>query len=272
MKTSIYICLTLFVALLFTQCSKEDLSSSVNREFILLSSEQNEYFFEPQEQGVAVPLELVAVLHASERTGAVNYSFEIVGSSTAQEGVHYSVDSFSGSIDSENFSDTLVINVLPAGLEVCETVNLDLRLSGSDLERTDGSIISLALNLESSSDLAGFVDFEHVDNFAMQDLSGTAEIIALETPGEYRISDFSFGAWPTVYGIDPPAGTLKWTNICSTIRLSGTDNFGDVWQMDEVLESDGPVFSFRYSNTYGEFGTVRLTRQDGRNWPLLELE
>ena len=41
--------------------------------------------------------------------------------------------------------------------------------------------------------------------------------------------------------------------------------------MTEILESDGPNFTFKYENTYPEFGTVTLTRTDGGTWPALSL-
>lgn len=269
---NIYVSLLMICLIGFASCSKEDLGSSVDKEFVFIHAPQTDLFFESLAPGEQSDIDVRVVRHAQDSSLSISYTFEILSSSTAVEGVHYVVDANSGSIAAGDVSSQLPIKVIPSNLVACQALNLDLKLSSSDIEQTDGSVVSLSLNLESSSNLAGTVNYVHSDNFAGEELTGSVEIIATQVPGDYLISDFSFGAWPAAYGIDPPSGTLKWTNICSSIKLTGTDNYGDVWQMDEILVSNGPEFKFTWSNTYGEFGTVSLTRNDGKLWPEFQLE
>jgi len=271
MKNIKYMVLTVSCLMMaMISCTKEELETSANKEFVFLDVEETDLFFE-RETGVTTNAGIRVVVHSKERAISTNYTFEILESSTAIEDVHYRVNATSGVIAPNSVIDTLPIEIISENLIPCQQLSLNVKLVSSDIERTDLGTLELSINLESSSELAGIVNYTHTENFAGEDITGMVEISSLQDPGDYMLTDFSFGAWPTAYGIDPPTGNLRWNNNCSTIRLSGTDNYGDVWQMDEVLESDGAVFSFRWSNTYGEFGLVSLTRQDGNSWPKLEL-
>lgn len=267
-----YIGLVLIFSLAFiTSCTKEELESSVNKEFVFLDSGNTDLFFERPGTNEEVNAGVRAIVHAKDRSSGVSYTYEVLPSSTAVEGTHYVVNNSTGTIAAGSVVDTLGLSIIPDNLVSCETLTLDLRLVSSDVESTNMGVLSLSLGVEGGSELAGLVDYVHTNNFAGTDLAGTVDIIPLAVPGNYTLSDFSFGSWTAAYGIDPPSGTLMWSNNCSTITLSGTDNYGDSWQFDEILASDGPVFTFTWSNTYGEFGTVSLTRQDGKPWPKLEL-
>lgn len=263
--------LCFFGVLLLSSCTKEELKPSNEKEFIFLDAENSDLFFERGNGSDYPSAGIRVVLHSENRASTTNYSFEILDSSTAVEDQHYRMSSTGGTIPANTVIDTLPIEILTDNLIPCESMSLHVRLVSSDLERTDQTVLEINLNLESSSELAGTVNYVHSDNFAGEELNGKIEIMALEDAGQYMLSDFSFGAWSAAYGIDPPTGTLRWSNNCSSIALSGTDNYGDVWQMDEVLSSGGPEFVFTWSNTYGEFGVVSLTRQDGKDWPNLEL-
>lgn len=271
MKTLSYLSVAIFTCIVLVRCSKEDLQPSTENTFLFLASDQTELFYPSTVAGQGISVPVFAVLHSANRSNDVRYSFEVLPGSTAIEGTHYTLESSTGLITTDAVKDTLPIKVFPASLIPCQSLSLQIKLTSSDIERTDAGIISLSLNLESSSALAGMATYIHTENFTGEVLTGNVNITALENAGEYVVSDFSFGAWDEAYGIDPPTGTLKWSNNCASIRLSGTDNYGDVWKMDEILESGGEKFTFTWSNTYGEYGRVELLREDGFNWPLLEL-
>jgi hypothetical protein len=271
MKKYIGLILVFSIAIL-SSCNKEEFASSVTKEFVFLDSSNTDLFFQRPGTDEQVSAGVRVVMHAQGKTSAVNYTYEVLPSSTAVEGTHYVINSNTGSIQPNTVVDTLPLSIIPDNLVSCQTLTLDVRLVSSDLPTTNMGTLSISLGVEGGSELAGTVNYEHTENFVGSDLLGTTEIIPTATPGNYMIEDFSFGAWTAAYGIDPPTGTLLWKNNCSSISLSGTDNYGDTWQMDEILASDGPVFTFTWSNTYGEFGKVSLTRQDGKPWPLLELE
>lgn len=269
MKKILYILLTFTVVINYS-CTNEELISSVEKEFLFLSTDNTEKFFARPGTGEEVPAEINLIYHGTQ-SSTINYTFEILESSTAVEGTHYTVNGTTASFAADSITAELPISIIPDNLVTCETVTIDVRLVSSDIADTKTGTASFNLGVEGGSELAGLVDYVNTANFGGSDVSGTAEIIATSVPGIYTIDDFSFGTWAAFYSIPPPTGTLQWANNCSMIELSGTDNYGDVWQFDEVLASDGPVFTFVYSNTYGEFGQVSLTRQDGKDWPKLEL-
>ena len=83
--------------------------------------------------------------------------------------------------------------------------------------------------------------------------------------GEYFLEDFSFGYWPNCYNIEPPTGTLRLNVECNTIYgLTGTDNFGDVWDSGNIRYTGNSIV-LDWFNSYGEFGTTELTPIDGTN-------
>jgi len=254
-----------------SSCTNEDLVSSVENEFVFLSEENAEKFFSRPGTGESIPAEIFLVYHGQDQNREVNYSFEILESSTAIEGTHFVLDGTSGSFNTENIKAELPISIIPDNLISCQDVTIDIRLISSDIDDTNGGTVTFSLGVEGGSELAGEVTYSHTNNFAGSEINGIANIIASSAPGLYTVDDFSFGSWGEAYNIDPPTGNLLWSNNCSTIVLSGTDNFGETWEFTEVSVSNGPEFTFTWSNTYGEFGTVTLTRSDGKNWPFLEL-
>ncbi|MEZ4933457.1 MAG: hypothetical protein R2788_15220 [Saprospiraceae bacterium] len=99
------------------------------------------------------------------------------------------------------------------------------------------------------------------------DLTGTVTISEVGA-GVYVFDDWSFGTYDACYGGFSGWGTLQMTDVCNRIQITGTDSFGDSWEF-EISEVNGADWNFTYSNTYGEFGVVTLTRTDGSDWPPL---
>lgn len=88
-------------------------------------------------------------------------------------------------------------------------------------------------------------------------------------PGVYEIDNWSYGTYTVCYG--GPAdgwGTLQLSDVCNGISIIGLDAFDDTWQI-KVDAVEGPVLTISWSNTYGESGTVELTRTDDTDWPPL---
>jgi len=119
------------------------------------------------------------------------------------------------------------------------------------------------------SNLKGEVDYVSTVYFCTGDaLAGTAEIIELGA-GRYSFSDWSFGTYPECYGGSAASwGTLTLNDVCNKLSVTGTDNYGDSWQFT-VNSISGTELNASWSNTYGEFGSVTLTKTDGTNWPPL---
>jgi len=88
-------------------------------------------------------------------------------------------------------------------------------------------------------------------------------------PGIYEIDNWSYGTYTVCYG--GPAegwGTLQLSDVCNGISIIGLDAFDDTWTI-KVESVDGPVLTISWGNTYGESGTVELTRTDDTDWPPL---
>lgn len=99
--------------------------------------------------------------------------------------------------------------------------------------------------------------------------TGTVKFTESGTPGEYFVSDSSFGMFLAVYG-DPivpyaadPAG-FAW-------RCTGGESFGKTQYNEaftyQVLSVDGPVMTIKWDSSYGDGGTAELTREGGADWP-----
>lgn len=273
MKNLLYKLMFFSVILLTASCSKNE-NVVFNGEFIQLPA-SFQGLYERVNDGQGTPSGFTVRLVGPQKSSPVNFSFEVVDtSSTAIENLHYTVDSNSGMIPAESNTGIVPITILDDNIQPGEVLVLVVRLTGADVELNDnyleGEYTLEVLCGESSLEVSYM--FRNFDNFANQEFTGEdAFRIFDNNPGQYVVDDFSFGSWPGVYGIDPPSGTLRFRENCGTISLSGTDNYGDVWSMTEILESNGPNFTFKYENTYPEFGTVTLTMSDGSNWPPLQL-
>jgi len=121
----------------------------------------------------------------------------------------------------------------------------------------------LTVCLGDNDSYTGQYRYKTYDHFCGEEITGTTRIYRNQQ-GEYFFDDFSFGTWPSCYGIDGPTGTLRFNVNCSSILgISGTDNYGDVWGTEDVSYSD-TSFIIKWFNSYPEFGTTELIPLDGR--------
>lgn len=123
-----------------------------------------------------------------------------------------------------------------------------------------------------TSDLAGTFNYVQTDMFCAGEVTGTVTWTE-KTEGIYESTDYVFGSYEPCYDAGPVNNaktgvSLKIVDACNKISLSGTDNYGDSYKYT-IQKVDGAALTLRWDNTYGEFGTVVLTRQDGKPWPPL---
>jgi hypothetical protein len=81
----------------------------------------------------------------------------------------------------------------------------------------------------------------------------------------YSSSDLSFGQFASCWGDSPATGPTL-SMLCSTLSVSGTDQYGDQYTYT-ITDVNGPDLTIEWENTYGDGGTVVLTRTDGTDWP-----
>ena len=272
MKKYLYKIFILGFIILASSCNDE-IVKTLDGEYISLSTLNTNFLYLRTGDFQATPMGAEVALIAAPQNSDVSYSFEVVDSlSTAIANLHYIIDSNTGILPAGEVLGVLPVSVNPDNIEQDENLSVAIKLTSSDLLLANEEVVTYTLAVTCESELSGAVDYTHSDNFTGQTLNGTTDItLAGMTPGIYKFGDFSFGAWRAAYDIDPPTGTLEFSHVCGVVSMYGTDNYGDTWSMEEILESDGPNFTFKWMNTYGEFGTVTLTRQDGENWPKMSL-
>ncbi len=118
------------------------------------------------------------------------------------------------------------------------------------------------------SELQGTYSYVHTDMFCDGQITGTVTWTKVAGTTTYTSSDFAFGSWVHCYGSGTAAGTLRISDACNKISVTGQDQFGDTYRY-LIQAVNGPNLTIKWDNTYGEFGTVVLTRTDGTNWPAL---
>jgi hypothetical protein len=119
------------------------------------------------------------------------------------------------------------------------------------------------------SSLEGTFNYVQTEMFCDGQIEGTVTWTKI-TDNTYRSSDFSFGSWIHCYGASggTPAGSLAISDACNVISVTGADQYGDRYTY-AIENIQGTSLTIKWSNTYGELGTVVLTRQDGKSWPAL---
>lgn len=134
--------------------------------------------------------------------------------------------------------------------------------------------MSFSINLICPSNLAGTFDVVHTNQ-----VTGPGGGPCTETPlnttvtweetseGQYSTTDGSFGLFPNCWA-DTPVTGITISDACNIISVSGEDQYGDSYTYD-IISVEGATMTIEWENTYGDGGTVQLTRQDGNDWPPL---
>ena len=79
--------------------------------------------------------------------------------------------------------------------------------------------------------------------------------------------DYSFGMFGFVWGDSPATNgmaSVKW--FCATLTPQAADQYSDTYTYD-ITNVNGSTMTIDWINTWGDIGTVELTRQDGLDWP-----
>jgi hypothetical protein len=96
--------------------------------------------------------------------------------------------------------------------------------------------------------------------------SGSVTLTAVAgTPGQYTISDASFGVFACAWGDTPPGGGVRFNDSCNRIFFSGTDKYGDSYTI-RLVSNDRTRLTFDWVNSYGDGGRTVLTAS-ANFWP-----
>lgn len=86
--------------------------------------------------------------------------------------------------------------------------------------------------------------------------------------GKYSLDDASFGLNDALYeegaAVGPNGAFFTW--VCREFLFSGSDQYNDTYAYN-IISVTGPVMVFTWRNTWGDGGTVTLTREGGIDWP-----
>lgn len=181
--------------------------------------------------------------------------------------VFMNVSSFPTTVD-VSLPDLLsALGLTVDNVEVGQSILFTFRATTAGGTFRSSEVLSVPFSCLSA--LQGTLDYTSTNFFCTEaDFTGTVELNRTGA-GLYTFSDWTFGTYPACYG-GPAAGfgSLRLVDICNRISVSGVDNYGDSWEF--VINSvSGSELNATWSNTYGEFGTVILARQDGEDWPPL---
>lgn len=161
----------------------------------------------------------------------------------------------------------ITVDDLELGDEI--TFSFDATAS-SGTYRSGGTLNAPVTCLSSLAGTYDVVTIPWCDNTARFEGTSTWEEVSA---GVYSIVDFAFGSYEICYGPGSalPDGDLRVNDVCNTITITGTSQWGEVytWRITDISGSD---MTIDWENDYGEAGITTLTRTDGSNWPPLEVE
>ena len=105
------------------------------------------------------------------------------------------------------------------------------------------------------------------------DATGSDVFTAIDdTTYTFESGCFDFGYYSVLYG-DPTGcgqgtglgGSIMIQDICENLIMSGSDQWGDTWEMYDVSVS-GRSLTYTWENTWGEKATTTMTRTDGEDF------
>ncbi|WP_186758379.1 DUF4843 domain-containing protein [Echinicola salinicaeni] len=199
---------------------------------------------------------------------------EVDPSSTAVQGVHYNLPSSTVTIPAGEVTGTLMVEVLIGNIGLEETPDLVLKIadaSGAKISANYGEL-TYKIRMVCASQLEGTYSV-FWETLIIGDGSGganqtltnytfnnTIEIKEVAT-GVYQLSDMTFGLYPEVYQDSAPTGRIS--DNCNDITgdASNADQYGDPFTVSGTADPINNTIRLVWSNTYGDGGTVVLTKE-----------
>jgi len=205
----------------------------------------------------------------------VTVTVEVDPTSTAVQGVHYTLASNTVTIPAGQVIGQLPVTVLTGNIEPTETPNLVLKITSANGAKVSVNYSSLTFRIRviCPSNLVGTYNVfwrtlivgdgdggadQTLTNFT---IAAAPRITLTSTAtGVYTMSDMSFGLYPGIYSDTAPTGTF--TDRCNNLIGASTnrDRYSDPFTISGVsTPADGKIV-ITWSNTWGDGGTVELTK------------
>lgn len=268
----IKICCLVGCMLFMTACN-DDIPQTLQGEYIGFAAPPSQALFQRLGDGQPTPAGIQVNLIAPSKSSAVNFNYEILASSTAVEGTHYTKEGNSGSIPANSFTGELPINILPDNINPGEVYTLDLALTSADVELANSDPIAFNFTVTCPSEIAGM--YNVTTTYSYHDFlpdfnpnTTTAEIVEI-SPGLYEIFDFSGGLYsegPYVDAYGTEHLTAQFTDVCGEISWEGqSDYWGAMIPLPDGVNSvdsgTGVITISWLCEGYGESGVSIYTPQ-----------
>lgn len=252
-------------------------------EMLLLDSRNLSIVLPKFMEGETLDLGAVVAFAGAPKSGAMNYSYEVVEPTTLPAGLTVST---SGTIAAGELSGVLPITVDLDAFELGVPNTLSLKLTSSDAPVTDQSVVNYTFTVICPSELSGVYNAVATatsqsagigwDDCDGNTWSGTVEIEAVSDGvynvytnglnGDQRFLDLSFGSYYTCYGTTSetnlPGGNLMLQDVCSKLSFVGASQWGETYSFNRV-DPNGAELTIGWTNDYGEGAVIVLTRSEG---------
>ncbi len=167
-------------------------------------------------------------------TSAITVNVEADPTSTAVEGVHYTLDTKSITIGSGEFIATLPVTVLTGNIDPTETPDLVLNITsatGADVSANYGTI-TLKIRVICPSDLAGTWKFANGNETTIEEIgTGSYKIANLNAMGGYYGQQFTLAG--------------NFTDNCNKLELFGDEpTNGVAWRGTGVYDPATETITF----------------------------
>lgn len=156
------------------------------------------------------------------------------------------------------------------------TVALNSDLCNEPVQPSFGGC-SYSWNIACPSDIGGSMTYEILDSewFNGDNANGMAGEMTFEEVGigQYDWNTFTFGGYQSLYGcceLDRGATTLYLQEVCNTLSMPA-DQYGCEWDITSIDENNGPVLILTIEGDCLGYYQIKLTRTDGRDWPVFNL-
>ena len=247
------------LVLIVSSCEKLDevldYNGPVSVSFTSPTSTELFLFTEP---GQTLPAMTTVDLIGSPQSGAITVNIAVDESSTAIEGVHYSLAANTVSIAAGEVSAALPLTAILDGFNGDPSNVQKLVLTISDASgaeiATNLSTITISMSITCPSDIP-------LGAYA-ETATGTGDGIAVELTknedGTYTLSQMNFDYYSP--GYDPVPGTF--VDVCNTLTLQGvsTDVFGIAWIGTGSYDPSTGNLTFAVSDqTYNPAFVVNMT-------------
>ncbi len=278
MKNIFYI-IIIGITVAFTACEEPGTAILFDENFIELDAattvtKQRTYSYLRLNDGVPKSSGFKVNLGARQRSTPINFTFEILPSSTAIENLHYTVGSFTHTIPANTSVVDLPINILVDNIDAGEVWTIVVRISSQDVPvhelYNEGTHIIQVTCPPNPADWVGTYNTlasGDVGNGSggsggqYADLAGTVTITETSLPSVYQFNDMSFNLYPGGYGDIAPVGRFRENCGTSLSDMGDTDRYGDPFTIEGTRDPSTGTITLTWSNTWGDRGNVVLTRQ-----------